>query len=190
MRAVGRRERGFTLVELLVVIAILGILAATAVVYTKTDRVGDGARQVSALLQEARRHAMSLGAVRPDVALATGNRARSRVEFTTVAGRSTVYLWDYVEDPAPATTGQWKLASSVSLPTEVEIAGIAAVAVPDPGLALPATLGATTRDYYTDGSADAMTVFLRKRNTPATHPDRYRIFVLPLSAMPQTLKGW
>lgn len=185
------RQAGVTLVELMIVVAIVAVLASTAVIAFKSDPVGDGARLVNAVLQEARRTAIAGGPVRENVAEALGIKARARVEFSTENDANIVTLYELVEDPLPAATASWEPISRAQLPRGVRIYAVANQANTLGGEAMGPALGAgrVTKDFYPNGSSDAMTVYLGHRHDEDAG-DKYRVFVLPLSGLPTTGKHW
>lgn len=186
-----KEERGFTIVEMLVVMTIVGVLAGVAVTSIRVDTVGDAARQVSSLMQEARRRAIAGGAVRADVAAATGITARCQIEFLTVDSVNLVRIWELVEDTSPATTASWSMLSQHELGKDVEIYAVGSTAESLGGQAVPEPLGtgAIAKQFFPNATSDAMTVYLRDRYKPDTDR-KYRIWAHPLSGIPATGKYW
>ncbi len=181
---------GFSMVELMVVIAILGLASSLAVMATKSDPTAKSAREVSAFLQMARRAAVAHGPVRSDVKAATGITATQRVRFKDVGGTlSRVELYDLVE--GTGATATWTFNTWVWIPNRAKIYGVATTANTNGGETLPtalATNGQVDIFFYPNGSADATTVYLQTRS--GAKPDKFRIFIMPLSGMPTTTKGW
>jgi prepilin-type N-terminal cleavage/methylation domain-containing protein len=180
-------QRGFTLVEMMVVVAIIAVLGGLAIALVHGEPARDAAWEVSALLHEARRTAQNGGPVRADVVAAGGVRARARVEVGRLeSGRGVIRLWRLAEDPAPADTAGWVLLRELVLPPDVTLAGVDGQARVESSGGPAEALGSdpVDRDYYPDGTSDAMTIYLRG------HDDDQRIVVLPLSAVPMSVSGW
>ena len=100
----GRTVRGFTLIELLIVVAMVGVLVVAGWSYLRPDpRPIDAADQLSTMVSEASRRAVSGGAVRANVATALGVTARTRI---TIEGGSPAILSleRLEEDPSPTST--------------------------------------------------------------------------------------
>jgi prepilin-type N-terminal cleavage/methylation domain-containing protein len=194
------RARGFSLIELMVVIAILGIAASLAVMTVKADPTAKSAREVAAFLQVARRAAIAHGPVRSDVQTATGIAATQMVRFKEVANGSKVEIFDLVEGSDATST--WEPNAWMWVPQRAKIYGVALTANTSGGETLPTAfavnsvvdiyffpngtvgIGNTSSAAGTSGA----TVYLRTRS--GNKPDKFRIFVMPLSGMPTTTKGW
>jgi prepilin-type N-terminal cleavage/methylation domain-containing protein len=193
-------QRGFSLVELMVVIAILGTAASLAVVAVKSDPTAKSARDVASFLQIARRAAIAHGPVRSDVQTATGMAATEMVRFKETTYGSKVEVFDLVEGTGATST--WVSNAWMWVPNRAKIYGVALTANTNGGETLPtAFVVNSTVDIYffpngtvgvgntvSEAGASGATVYLRSRS--GNKPDKFRIFVMPLSGMPTTTKGW
>jgi prepilin-type N-terminal cleavage/methylation domain-containing protein len=190
--------RGFSLVELMVVIAILGVAASLAVMTVKSDPTAKTARELASLLQQARRAAIAHGPVRADLQASAGT-ATERVRFLETTYGSKVEIFDLVEG---TSTASWVSNSWMWVPNRARIYGVATVANTAGGETLPSAFGVNSSvDIYffpngtmgtsnTSGAAgvNGATVYLRTR--AGNKPDKFRIYIMPLSGMPTTTKGW
>ena len=178
------------MVELMVVVAILGITAAVSLRSFTRNPTGEDARKVAGLMSTAYRTAVGGGAVRSDVALATGIKARAQIEFSVASGQFLVTVYKLVEDALPLHSSSWVPVSTAILSPDVEVYAITAAAATLPGSAPTASAFGTpiTKSYFPDGTSDAFTVFLRlATNIAAT---RYRVVGMPLSPAPQMYRDW
>jgi hypothetical protein len=84
--------------------------------------------------------------------------------------------------------------SSQVLPAGAEMYAVGTSAAIDPNGPLPAAsaFGASLeRRFYANGTCDSMTVYLRATGTLASDANRrYRVFAMPLNAIPASFKGW
>lgn len=195
----GRRTRssGFTMVELMVVVAILALTAALAVTGMKSNPVGSDARKVAALMATANRTAIGGGPIRTDVA-ATGIRHRAVLEILGQTNGFQLTVYKVVENPG-ANDGTFTYVpvgnETLNQDTEVWALGDTAATLPtgtDPTQTdftppVAPNLG-PNKKYFPDGTAEAMTIYLKnKTNDAAT---RYRVVALPLSPAPQVFQDW
>ncbi len=177
------RERGFTIVELMVVVAIIGISASLAVMVNKSDPTAKAARQLASILSQARRLAVAHGASASAAITQT-----ARVTVAEVAGHSVVKVWELNDAVSPAV---WVQLEAATLPRGVRVARMATVANTVGGETLPSALADSAvaeMRFYPNGIAEARTFYLQTRNS--SKPDKYRVFVLPLSGIATTTKGW
>ena len=185
------------MVELMVVVAILALTAALAVTGMKSNPVGSDARKVAALMATANRTAIGGGPIRTDVA-ATGIRQRAVLEILGQTNGFQLTVYKVVENQL-ANDGTFTYVpvgnETLNQDTEVWALGDTAATLPtgiDPAQTdftppSPPTLG-PSKKYYPDGTAEAMTIYLKnKTNDAAT---RYRIVALPLSPAPQVFQDW
>jgi hypothetical protein len=178
----------------MVVLVILGVLAAGAVMVTKTDPTVEGARTVGSMLQAARRRAIATGPVRDDVIAgfaggAEPSTARTKVEVTTENGKNVLRMWEVVEDPDSADF-TWVEVAVAALPSGAEVYGVELVVALDVGSTTPTALGADSiaTYFYPDGTADAQTWFISRRDTD--NANKWRVYVMPLSGIATTDKNW
>jgi prepilin-type N-terminal cleavage/methylation domain-containing protein len=189
---------GFSLVELMVVIAILGVTASLAVMTVKSDPTAKSAREIASILQAARRAAIAHGPVRSDLQSSAG-AATERVRFLETTYGSKVEIFDLVEGTSSAS---WVSNTWMWVPNRAKIYGVATVANTSGGETLPGALAVgTPLDIYffpngTMGTSNTAasagvsgaTVYLQSRS--GNKPDKFRIYIMPLSGMPTTTKGW
>jgi prepilin-type N-terminal cleavage/methylation domain-containing protein len=185
-----RRERGFSLSELMVTIAIVGVLTVLGFSLLRTSpRPVDVASQVSSKLAEASRKAITLGAVRGDVAAALGSKARTRAVFVAATTGVSLTVEMLAEAPAPATTASWIELTSVSLDRDTILSGYTPAAVlaegGTPAIAVGAS-GTFEMRCYPDGTSVGMTIYLASRNGAR----RARVVILPLGGTPMTFHRW
>lgn len=180
----------------MVAVTILGILATVSVSAFKTDPVADSATKTAALIQEARRLAITNGPVRADVVAALraasfpAPTARSYVIFSATAGGQNVVTLRRLIEGAAVGTYRWENDLSFSLPSDVVIPYLD---TPDLTTQPRSYVGAgspVTRWFFPTGSASPMMVYLGKRNDAAGNASRYSIRVLQLSGLADTAKGW
>jgi len=189
-----RTDAGFTMIELMVVVAILALTAALAVTGMKSNPVGSDARKVAALMATANRTAIGHGPVRADVA-ATGVKATAELEISSVANGYLVTVYRLVENPgANDGTFNYVAVSSEALSTDTQVWALLGAAATLPTGTDPTqetdfgNSPAPFKEYYPDGTAQAMTVYLRHvTNDAAT---RYRVVGMPLSPAPQVFQDW
>jgi prepilin-type N-terminal cleavage/methylation domain-containing protein len=195
-RGLARTTRGFSMVELMEVIAILGITASLADMTVKSDPTAKSARELAAILQQARRAAIAHGPVRSDLQASAGV-ATERVRFLETTYGSKVEIFDLVEGTSSAS---WVSNSWMWVPNRAKIYGVATVANTSGGETLPSALVVNTPVdifFFPNGTmgttntapgVNGATVYLRTRT--GNKPDKFRIYVMPLSGMPTTTKGW
>lgn len=183
---------GFTLVELMVTVAIVGVIAALAAVAIRQAPTPVAARRVQVMFGEARRLAVAGGPIRPDVRAALGIVERTRIEISHAGDNELMEMLLFEEDPVNPT-GVWVIEDSFVMDPRVAIAGVATVVQSEPGGPAPPALPASApaiRRFFSDGTADAATVFLSDRRQVAGDEDPYRVTVTPLSGASSVLKGW
>lgn len=185
-----KRARGVTLVELLVVLAIIGVMSALALVYLRSDpKTIDIATRVGDLVREGSRRAIALGPVRPDVALALGSKARTRIRAT--AGPQPTFILERLqEDPLPAATGTWievqRYTVDPSQIAESWAIGVGAHA------ALPLVLDWSTfvDQCYPNGTCDPRSLFFQSAG-PVSPDDAFaRMSIMPLGGAILLREDW
>ena len=180
------------MVELMVVVAILGITAALTVRGLTRDRVGEDARKVAAMMSTAYRTATGGGPVRTDVSAASGLKWRAYIEFSESSGQNIVAVYQLVEHTSD-TGFDAVLVSSEILSPDTIVYSVSSTPAIDPGTSTVTASNLSTstvvdKYYFPDGTADAMTVFLKHRtNAAATH---YRVLGMGLNPVPQTFQDW
>ncbi len=183
-------RRAFTLVELLIVVAMVGVLVVAAWSYLRPDpRPIDAADQLSTMVSEASRRAVSGGAVRANVATALGVTARTRI---IIEGGSPVILSleRLEEDPTPtSTSASWIELRRVALSKQIVLAGytdtptVSGTTGPDTALGS----GATKEIYCSaNGRCTGVMVYF----SAAHGPRRARMVLLPLGGSPITFASW
>ncbi len=187
----GRRSSrsGFTLVELMVVVTIIGVLSTLAVPYLR-PRVTpmDTAARVSGMIQDGARRAISGGAVRADVAVALGSKARTRI--TATAGPQSVFtLWVLKENPLPSSSAVWTAVLQYTVPKDV-IADSWAVGVGSYAALTPSTNMTTlTLTCMPSGVCDSRSLFFRSVVGP-TREQKSHISVLSLGGAIYMREDW
>jgi hypothetical protein len=185
------------MVELMVVVAILALTAALAVTGMKSNPVGNDARKVAALMATANRTAIGGGPIRTDVA-ATGVRQRAVLEILGYTNGYQLTVYKVVENPG-ATDGTFTYVpvSSELLNQDTEVWALGATAATLPTGVDPAQTDFSPpvapalgphKKYFPDGTAEAMTIYLRHKVSDVV--TRYRIVALPLSPAPQVFTDW
>jgi outer membrane murein-binding lipoprotein Lpp len=176
----------------MVVVAIIGVLAAISADYMgKEAQVNAAARVTSELLGKARRLATSYGPVRADVVAATGERARAKIRVSTSAstGANLIEVFRLVENVGASFT--WVAETSYMVSAKVQIYAVSDTAASNGGQALPAALGAGTKEkkFFPDGTAEASTWYLQKRGN-VVGSEKWRVWVMPLSAIAAMEPVW
>lgn len=185
-----RRQAGFTLTELMVTVAIVGVLATLGIALVRaTPQPADIASQVSSKISETSRKAVSLGAVRPEVAAALGSRARTRAVFTATATSATVTIDRLEEDPPPSTSANWIELSTVTLHPSVQLSGYTSAAMINSGNTPAVSMGGSgtfTIECRPDGTCAGVTIYLAS----AKGAKKARVVVFPLGGTPMTFPDW
>jgi prepilin-type N-terminal cleavage/methylation domain-containing protein len=187
-------QRGYSLVELMVVLCMVAVIGAIAMVSMRKDATPQAAREVAAIMQEARREAVAHGPVRADVAQALNSTAAARIDYTfnpaganDPSSQGKVELFLLVEDPSGQPTATWQLQNTLYVNTDAMLWADTSVASSGAGVNPPGQTAVQQRFYYPNGSADANTVYLKSKRP---NGDLYRIFVMPLSGNATTVRGW
>lgn len=186
-RSQRRSQPGFTIPEVMMVVAIIAVLTTLAsVVLRPRQSAVDTGHEFRALVDQASREAVRAGALRPDVATATGLRARTQI--VAADDGSAFYVQRLVEDPAPATTATWETVETYGLPRHVRAAaysaqlgayGSVSTAIDWPSFAIAC---------FPDGTCERKTVFFEASEGP-TSSRQSRVSVLPVAAA-QVIKSW
>jgi len=179
----------------MVVVSIVGILVVLSLKGFKADPAGSDARKVAALMSTAYRQAVGGGTVRSDVAVTAGTTARARVEITVDAttGFNMVAVWKQQELAPPDSSSNWVFVTAEYMQPDVTIFAVdnQSVLAPTGSVAASATAPSTAtpidKNYFPDGTADAFTVYVEKRDATGT---RYRVVGLPLAPAPQVFVDW
>ena len=186
----GRPVRGFTLIELLIVVAMVGVLVVAGWSYLRPDpRPIDAADQLSTMVSEASRRAVSGGAVRANVATALGVTARTRI---TIEGGSPAILSleRLEEDPSPTSTdAAWVELRRVALSKRVVLAGYSETPTVSATAGPTTTLGTgATKSIYCEanGRCTGIMVYF----AAARGARRARMVLLPLGGTPVTFTSW
>jgi len=193
-----REERGFSLIELMVVVAIIGTVSGLAVMAIKSDPTAKTAREIAALVAQARRFAIQHGAVRADVKAATSISATEMLRFKETTYGSKVELFDLTE--GSSATATWVSSGWTWVPNRAKIYGVATTANSSGGETLPTAFAVnsvvdifffpdgTVGSSNTGSAINGATVYLSTRT--GSKPDKFRVFIMPLSGIATTTKGW
>jgi hypothetical protein len=90
----------------------------------------------------------------------------------------------------PPSVANWVLQNTYRLHETVEIYAITSNAAVGGGTFPTPPLGIGQqihKRFFPDGTSEGFTIYLQSRKQPG---DRFRIFVLPLSGVATTAKGW
>jgi len=173
-----RRDAGFTLTELMAVVAVISVLGGLAVVAIKDDPVKEASRKVATLVQEARRVAVAGGPT------GVAETARASI-FVDDLGGSQYRVSLYRYDEATLT---WAYLHSVTFRPGIEVSASSNVDFTLDGNRLAPILAyPTQRKFYPSGSAESMTLYVRRADDRGDH---VRIAVYPTSGIPETFLEW
>ena len=180
-------QHGFTMPEVMMVVAIIAVLTTLASVALKPRQTAvDTGHRFRALVDQASREAVRAGAVRPDVATATGIRARTQI----VADDSgtAFYVQRLVEDAAPAATANWETIDSIALPSHVQAAAYSSQLGTYTAVTTATTWATFAIACFPDGTCERKTVFFEASEGPPSSRQS-RVAVLPIASA-QVIKSW
>jgi prepilin-type N-terminal cleavage/methylation domain-containing protein len=183
-------KRGFTLVEMMVVLAIISIMCALAYFYLRADPLPiDMATRVGDLARESSRRAIALGPVRPDVALALGSKARTRIRAFG-APQPTFVLERFQEDALPAATGTWIEVQRFTIDDHVIGESWAVGVGSHATLPLNVNWAAFVVQCYPNGTCDPRSLFFQMVR-PGTPDETFaRVSIMPIGGAILLREDW
>jgi len=186
-RSQRRSQRGFTMPEVMMVVAIIAVLTTLASVALRPRQSAvDTGHGFRALVDQASREAVRTGAIRPDVATATG--LRTRTQIVAADDGSAFYVQRLVEDPPPAANATWETIDTYAVPRNVRAVAYSSQLGAYGSVSTATDWAAFAIACFPDGTCERKTVFFEASEGP-TSTRQSRVSVLPVAAA-QVIKGW